>query len=215
MELNEKRQAGAKIIDISHLFLAKHAPERVLGLAKVPSDEFIAPHFNKRRGLGDGLYCVRIYDNSGRPHAFMSGVISEMGTGDPDVARKSFQTQLASELSSFYSGVASKEVKAPADICTLRNEHMSFLAAKCSVGMVAAGWYDTRSKKSINGMHMLAFFMYTLGVMNLQDAVLKVATINHLPYAEGIGDFNVEAVQSELIALAVAFDKKAQPCGSR
>ncbi|MFV0485068.1 MAG: hypothetical protein ACK5MU_02455 [Candidatus Saccharimonadales bacterium] len=206
MDFNKNAPAGAnKVINIRHLFPVKYEPERVLGLAKVPSEGFMAPHFNKRRSLGDGLFCIRIYDGDGKPNAFMSGVISETKTGDPDEARKSYQTQLANALTVFYEGMARDEVKEPADICTLRQGHMSFMAVKCHDGIVAAGWYDTKSKTSTNGIHMLAFTLYTLGLLNLQDAVLKEATIVYLPFAEGIEGFNVEEVQRELTTLAMAF----------
>lgn len=206
MDFNKKASAGASnIIDISHLFPVKYEPERVLGLAKVPVEGFMAPHFNKRRSLGNGLFCIRIYDADSNPHAFMSGVIYEAKTGNPDESRKNHQTELAVMLTEFYEDFACTEVKRPADICALRLGHMSFVAVKCSEGIVAAGWYDTQSKVSTNGIHMLAFTLYTLGLMNLQDLVLKESTINCLPFAEGVGGFDVEEVQRELTTLAMAF----------
>jgi hypothetical protein len=182
-------------------YLNKVRCEEVLGYRKVPVG-FIGSHFNLRRSLGEGLYCLRIYDTDGNPTAFMSGVAWEQTTGNASKARGEYQAPLANALSRFYE-VARAEVLAPEDICSQRNGNMSFLAVKCEVGVVAAGWFDAKSKKSTNGLHMLAFVLYALGVLNHHDPVLKEATMNYLPFAEGVPDFHVEAVQTELVAASM------------
>lgn len=198
---NNETPAGPKIINISHLL----SPE-VQGLKTLPPDDFMAPHFNKKRGLGDGLYLFRIYSDDGEMHPFMNGVISEQNTGDPDDARERHQQQLKTELTRFYEVKARDTVKKSANVCTYRKGHMSFLAVKCKAGILAAGWYDAESESSTIGINTLAFTMYALGIANYdEDEVLRRSTINYLPNTKGLGDFDTKDVEAELAELILKF----------
>ena len=184
------------VINMAHLFQKKTKPsDRVLGYIPIPKG-LIIERAKKCDIIGDYSYLIQIVKPNGKAYDLMNTAFSERKSGSTKNGPV-YESMLLRAIRKNSKDIRSF-VKTQDDVFVKRDGHISLLAVKCAHGIIIGAIYYGKRANSTNGLHMLEFVMYLLGVANLDhdSSLLKVA-LHSLADTEGLPPFDKKGTDEE------------------
>ena len=184
------------VINVAHLFKQTSRPSnRVLGYIPIPKD-LIINHAKECDIIGDYSYLIQIVKSNGKAYDLMNTAFSERSSGSPKNGPL-YESLLLRAIRKNSKDIRDF-VKTQDDVFVKRDGHISLLAVKCAHGIIIGAIYYGKRANSTNGLHMLEFVMYLLGIANLDhDSTLLKVALHSLADTEGLPPFDKKGTDDE------------------